>query len=110
MGVLQHRTVSGGASGESLPVYCDRIVDEELDSDGGEACGGWSPRAILRRLVSKKELRSVNRKAGDGAVEAPQNRCAKRRFVELNRGFSVANGQHGRNLSFHGIDLTNRRY
>ncbi len=55
MGVLQHRTVTDGSRGQGLPVYCNRIIHEELDPNGGKTGGrqGQSKARQHRRPGSR---------------------------------------------------------
>jgi hypothetical protein len=65
--------------------------------------------------VSQKEVCPIDREPGDDrptANEVPQEFRAEGSLIEGNRRISVADRQHGRNLSFHRItpDTENRKY
>jgi hypothetical protein len=62
--------------------------------------------------LSQKELRAINRKSGDNiaaASQVPKELRAEGRFVKVNRRISVADRQHGRDLSHQRITASIRR-
>jgi hypothetical protein len=105
--VFPHGTVLMSPGGQRLPVHRDGIFHEEFDPHGRETHRGWAPRAMGGRLVREEEPGVINRKASDDvpiAVQMPKQRRAECGLVELDCGVPVADGQHGRDLSFHRID------
>src|SRR5437762_1124095 len=99
--VLLYRAVVFGSGGEGLAVNGDWVIDEEFDSHGGEARGGWSTGAVLRRFVGKEELGAIDGEARDGVIEVPENGGAECGFVEIDGGFGIGDREHWGDLGWH---------
>ncbi len=67
MGVFSHRTVVDGSGGKRLLVHRDRVVDEQLDPDSGEAS--------RRRTASAVRGDSWARKNGAPSISSPATMC-----------------------------------
>ena len=101
VGVFVYRAMLDRSDGQSLPMCGDGVVHKKLDSNGGEAGGRRSARSVLRRFGGKKEAGTVDGEACDDVptVQVPQELRTECGFVECDRGISVADRQHGRDLS-----------
>ena len=109
--VFSHWISLDSPGGQRLSLHRDGVIDEELNPHGRETHGGGTARAVGRRLVRQEELSAVNREAGNDmpTIQVPQDYRSEGGLVELNRCISVADSQHGRNLSPHGQSIRSLR-
>lgn len=104
--VLIHWTMFNRSCGQSAFLCCNRVVYKELDPDGCEARRRRGACSVGWRLTGKEELGAINRETCDYmlSVQMPHEYCPECSFVECDRGISITDRQHGRDLSWHAYD------
>jgi hypothetical protein len=101
--MLFDRAPIRSSSGHGLPMNRHRVVYKQFDPHSRETRSRRAAIAVSRRLVGQKELCTIYGESRYDVfvAQAPQQFRAEGRPIEVDRGVSVADGQHRRNLSLH---------
>ena len=96
-------TVLRGSRSDGLAVYEYRVVNEKLDSDGGEAGRFRGASVTERSFLCEEKGSSVDVESGDVVIfiNRPKKFRTESDLVEGDGGFGVVNSEHRRDLGWH---------